>query len=81
MTTRELSATSPSPVTEALACRHHWVIEAPTGPISRGSCRRCGQTQEFNNIIETAPWVEEGGGAPGEDPMEMAMYGEAPDLM
>lgn len=31
------------------ACRHHWLIEAPSGPTSRGRCRRCGEEREFTN--------------------------------
>ena len=40
-------------------CRHHWVIEAPEGPVSLGSCRTCGETREFKNFIESAPWSED----------------------
>jgi len=40
-------------------CRHHWVIESPTGPISRGICRRCDAVKEFKNYIETVPWGED----------------------
>ncbi|MDD5082496.1 MAG: hypothetical protein PHU08_03885 [Dehalococcoidales bacterium] len=30
-------------------CRHHWVIETPDGPSSRGVCKYCGTEKEFNN--------------------------------
>ena len=40
-------------------CRHHWAIEAPTGPVSRGTCRQCGAEREFKNYIDSAPWGEE----------------------
>ena len=40
-------------------CRHHWIIESPTGPVSQGICRRCDAVKEFKNYIETAPWGEE----------------------
>jgi len=43
---------------EAAECRHHWVIEAASGPISRGRCRVCGAEKEFQNYIEDAPWSE-----------------------
>lgn len=43
----------------ATACRHHWVIEAPTGPISRGICQLCEEVREFKNYIESAPWGED----------------------
>ena len=36
------------------ACRHHWIIEAPTGPVSNGVCQVCGQVREFKNYIESA---------------------------
>ncbi len=40
-------------------CRHHWIIEAPVGPVSRGVCRVCGDVRQFKNYIEAAPWGEE----------------------
>ena len=42
-------------------CRHHWIIEAPTGPMSNGVCQLCAEVREFKNYIEAAPW--------GEDPL------------
>jgi len=30
-------------------CRHHWLIESPNGPTSRGRCRRCGTERDFTN--------------------------------
>ena len=32
-------------------CRHHWVIETANGPTSRGVCRNCQESKEFNNSI------------------------------
>ena len=40
-------------------CRHHWVIEPPTGPVSRGVCQVCEAVREFKNYIDAAPWGEE----------------------
>ena len=37
-------------------CAHHWVIEASNGPLSGGVCRRCGQSREFQNSVDTPPW-------------------------
>lgn len=37
-------------------CTHHWVIEPPNGAVSRGSCKRCGVTQEFRNSFEYSSW-------------------------
>ena len=41
------------------ACRHHWLIEAPTGPMSNGVCQLCVEVREFKNYIEAAPWGED----------------------
>lgn len=30
-------------------CRHHWLIEPPDGPISRGVCKKCGARRNFMN--------------------------------
>lgn len=32
-------------------CAHHWIIESPKGPTSRGICRFCGAKSEFNNYV------------------------------
>lgn len=32
-------------------CVHHWVLESPSGPISQGACKKCGQIREFPNIL------------------------------
>ena len=29
-------------------CAHHWVIETPAGPVSRGQCKRCGESESFS---------------------------------
>ena len=34
------------------ACQHHWMIPAPAGPVSIGTCRSCGEEREFQNHIE-----------------------------
>ena len=58
-------------VSIAADCRHYWVIEAPTGPVSRGSCRSCGESREFKNYIDSStsaaaeePAYPPGGGPP-----------------
>jgi len=39
-------------------CTHHWLIEAPNGPVSKGVCRRCGEGRGFRNSAEYAtPWL------------------------
>ena len=32
-------------------CIHHWIIEEPKGPTSRGVCKLCGVEREFENFI------------------------------
>ena len=34
---------------EVKTCQHYWVIEAASGPISRGVCKVCGEEREFQN--------------------------------
>jgi hypothetical protein len=36
---------------------HHWVIEEPSGPMSRGVCKRCGEEREFKNWLSDADFV------------------------
>ena len=35
---------------------HFWVIDAPNGPTSHGTCKVCGISQEFRNSIESSTW-------------------------
>ena len=49
----------PSREHELVACRHYWIIDAPSGPVSRGVCRECDEVREFKNVIDSAPWGEE----------------------
>ena len=44
---------------EREGCPHHWLIETPVGPVSKGLCRLCGQRKEFKNYVEASPWGEE----------------------
>lgn len=37
-------------------CQHHWVIDKPAGPTSRGTCRTCGKERDFQNYIEGTGW-------------------------
>ena len=43
-------------VQELPVCQHHWVIERPAGPVSKGMCRLCGEEREFRNYIEGSAW-------------------------
>lgn len=39
-------------------CSHHWVIESANGPLSEGTCQRCGEKREFKNSSEsTTQWL------------------------
>jgi hypothetical protein len=59
--------TQPAPVpvagqvepTTAPGCRHHWVIQPATGPISPGECQLCGETREFKNYVEASTWGDD----------------------
>lgn len=33
-------------------CQHHWVIDPPEGPVSKGVCRGCGEERDFPNAPE-----------------------------
>ncbi len=46
----ELLALEETP--ERLGCKHHWVLDSPAGPVSKGECRSCGQERDFPNYIE-----------------------------
>ena len=30
-------------------CHHHWIIESPHGPTSKGVCKYCGAEKDFIN--------------------------------
>ena len=33
-------------------CVHHWLIKPAEGPISEGTCKKCGELREFKNSPE-----------------------------
>ena len=37
---------------ERSTCQHHWVVDPPAGPVSKGTCRSCGEGRDFPNHIE-----------------------------
>ena len=45
--------------TAAAECMHHWVIDTPSGPVSHGTCKRCGEAREFRNYVENTPYWED----------------------
>jgi len=58
---------------------HHWVIEAPKGPISKGKCRFCGFTQDFDNTIAENIWSNGRNGRFGSKKSEVTQQTEAED--
>lgn len=40
---------------ETAAHNHHWLIDAPNGPVSIGTCA-CGESREFRNSSEDSIW-------------------------
>ena len=40
-------------------CRHHWSIEASSGPLSIGVCNQCDEVREFRNYIDERSWFDE----------------------
>jgi len=51
---------------EQSACQHHWVIDPPEGPVSKGTCRSCGEEREFLNYTER-PYNPPSGNPSGAD--------------
>ncbi len=41
-------------------CKHFWLIDTPSGPVSRGICKVCGEAKEFKNYLESSPWGDDG---------------------
>ena len=40
--------------TAGTRCKHHWLIESPTGRASRGECKHCGTERVFiNSTLES----------------------------
>jgi len=45
--------------TEVDGCRHHWLIEAPRGTLSRGRCKLCGEERQFRNSTSDYIWDDD----------------------
>ena len=39
-----------------MACTHHFIIDAPNGKISIGTCKKCGKKQDHHNSIDFTHW-------------------------
>jgi hypothetical protein len=44
--------------TATAACMHHWLIDSPEGPSSRGVCKLCGAIDEFKNYVPYPSWQD-----------------------
>ena len=51
---------TPSPANrvklEDFMCTHHWVIDAANGHLSRGVCKLCDASREFENSMVSTKW-------------------------
>jgi hypothetical protein len=49
-------------VAGGVGCVHHWVIEQPNGPASKGVCKKCGATALFKNgyaaALDNTPYAK-----------------------
>ena len=45
----------------AIVCHHHWIIDMPSGRLSQGQCKLCGDIKEFMNSIEGGFWEDDAG--------------------
>lgn len=54
MLTRQEPALAEIETQIELLCRHHWIIEPANGPVSKGECRYCRETREFQNSVVEA---------------------------
>ncbi len=55
-----VAKSSPEKTRGGESCVHHWVIEFPSEPTSKGVCKRCGSEREFVNSLKdlrsTSTW-------------------------
>ena len=51
-----LGADAPSARSYVVSCVHHWQIDSPNGPVSPGTCKRCGEMREFRNSMYSSTW-------------------------
>ena len=53
--------TIPQEISGQNGCCHHWVIETPNGPVSRGECKYCHEERAFRNSMRGIIPVREHG--------------------
>lgn len=54
--TQQASMTPQTEEQNVPVCRHYWVIQPATGPVSQGVCQHCGESREFKNYVEASTW-------------------------
>jgi len=47
---QKLKDKAKKPVTKDM-CHHYWLIDSPTGRISKGVCKSCGEEKVFKNYF------------------------------
>ena len=57
--TQQVPVTQPVEEQELPSCRHHWVIQPATGPVSPGVCQICAEVREFKNYVEASTWGDD----------------------
>ena len=55
-TAPEQEAVLDTEVVDGPVCQHHWIIDSPAGPVSKGVCRVCDEEREFLNYVEGSSW-------------------------
>ena len=57
-------------------CRHYWIIQPASGPVSPGVCQFCGENREFKNSVGGHAWDDYNlGGRAGIGELTMALEG------
>jgi hypothetical protein len=57
--TQQISMTPQTEEQNIPGCRHYWVIQPATGPVSQGVCQHCGESREFKNYVEASTWGDD----------------------
>ena len=53
-----MTSEAPERTIQAATCVHHWMIDAPNGRESTGTCKRCGVKRSFTNSTEAVMWEQ-----------------------
>ena len=51
MTTNQMTVEIEQP-DNGPVCVHYWLIDAPVGRVSQGTCQNCGEERKFKNWLE-----------------------------